>query len=337
MARKQLIVPIFIPHQGCPYRCVFCNQTEISGQDKKADREKVLKPLQTYLKTHPLDQLPEYREAAFYGGTFTGLPIERQKFLLSLLQPWLEDGSIHAIRVSTHSLFIDSEKLKLLRMNGVKTIELGVQSTDPEVLKLAGRDTPIEVLSKSANMIRTNGFKLGLQLMPGLPGDSVNKFLKSVDDVLDMKPDFVRLYPSLVIRNTALHDMYKNGEYRPWDLVKTLEALTIAVKKFSKAKVAVIRVGLHPEPSLLESYVDGPIHPSMRYLVDCRISLDKMVETLSKQVKLPNKVLFKVPSKQVSTYTGHKKENIIKLKNLFSLDEVSVQEGNDDCELELVT
>ena len=336
MARKQLIVPIFIPHQGCPYRCVFCNQTEISGQDKKEDRDKVLIPLQTYLKTLPLDKLPEYREAAFYGGTFTGLPIERQKFLLSLLQPWLKGGMIHAIRVSTHSLFIDYERLELLKENGVKTIELGVQSTDPEVLKLAGRETSINLLFKSAAMIRENDFKLGLQLMPGLPGDTVNKFLKSVDDVLGMQPDFVRLYPSLVIRNTALHDMYKNGDYCPWDLEKTLEALAIAVKKFSKARVPVIRIGLHPEPSLLEGYVDGPIHPSMRYLVDCRISLERMVGILNSQEKLTNKVLFKVPSRQVSIYTGHKKENISKLKKLFSLNEVAIQCGNDDSDLELV-
>jgi histone acetyltransferase (RNA polymerase elongator complex component) len=336
MARKQLIVPIFIPHQGCPYRCVFCNQTEISGQDKKADREKVLKPLQTYLKTLPLDELPEYREAAFYGGTFTGLPIERQKFLLSLIQPWIKDELIHAIRVSTHSLFIDPERLELLRVNNVKTVELGVQSTDPEVLKLAGRDTPIELLSKSAAMIRKNDFKLGLQLMPGLPGDTIQKFLKSVDDVLEMKPDFVRLYPALVIRNTALHDMYVRGAYRPWTIEKTIEALVAAVKKFSQAEIPVIRIGLHPEPSLLEGYVDGPIHPSMRYLVDCRISLERMVGILSQQGKLPDKVLFKVPSKQVSTYTGHKKENLIKLKDQFSLHEVSIQKGNDDCVLELV-
>ena len=336
MAGKQLIVPIFIPHQGCPYRCVFCNQTEISGQDKKADREKVLKPLQTYLKTLPLDELPEYREAAFYGGTFTGLPIERQKFLLSLLHPWIKDELIHAIRVSTHSLFIDSERLELLRENHVKTVELGVQSTDPEVLKLAGRDTPNNLLSKSAAMIRKNNFKLGLQLMPGLPGDTVQKFLKSVDDVIEMRPDFVRLYPALVIRNTALHDMYMKGAYRPWSIEKTIEALVAAVKKFSQAEIPVIRIGLHPEPSLLEGYVDGPIHPSMRYLVDCRISLERMVRILSQQEKLPDKVLFKVPSRQVSTYTGHNKENIIKLKNQFSLHEVSIQKGSDDCVLELV-
>ncbi|MGV7221324.1 MAG: elongator complex protein 3 [Nitrospinales bacterium] len=336
MAKKQLIVPIFIPHQGCPYRCVFCNQTEISGQDKREDRDKVLKPLQSYIKSLPLEELPEYREAAFYGGTFTGLPIERQKYLLSLLQPWLQDGMIHAIRVSTHSLFIDLERLELLKVNGVKTVELGVQSTDAEVLKLSGRETSTDLLSNSARMIRENGFKLGLQLMPGLPGDSVTKFIKSVDDVLEMRPDFVRLYPALVIRNTALHDMYNNGDYRPWDLEKTLEALAIAVKKFSRAGVPVIRIGLHPEPSLLEGYVDGPIHPSIRYLVDCKISLEKMIEILNKHENLPNKVLFKVPSKKISTYTGHKKENIIRLKDQFSLDEVSFQSGIDDCELELV-
>ena len=336
MARKRLIVPIFIPHQGCPYRCVFCNQVEITGQDKQADRDRVLNPLNTYLKSLPLSQLPEFREAAFYGGTFTGLPVQRQEFLLSLLQPWLDNGMLHAVRVSTHSLYIDSERLALLERYRVKTIELGVQSTDPDVLKLAGRETEPGVVIKSAELIRKNNFQLGLQLMPGLPGDSIEKFLTSVDDTLSMRPDFVRLYPALVIRNTQLHEMYLRGDYRPWGMEPTIEALKLAVMKFAEAGVPVIRIGLHPEPSLLEGYIDGPFHPSMKYLVDCRIGLDRMVELLDSQNKSLKKVAFIVPPNKVSIFTGHKKENLDKLKDLFSLDEISIQSGNLKDGLELV-
>lgn len=336
MARKRLIVPIFIPHQGCPYRCVFCNQTEITGQDKRSDHERVLKPLREYLLSRPLDQLPEFREAAFYGGTFTGLPGQRQEFLLSLLQPWLDDGMIHAIRVSTHSLYIDSGRLALLKNYGVKTVELGVQSTDPEVLNLSGRETAPGQVAEAAALIRQNNFKLGLQLMPGLPGDTVAKFMRSADEVLSMEPDFVRLYPALVIRNTRLHEMYLREEYRPWDMETTIEALKLAVIKFAQAGVPVIRIGLHPEPSLLNGYVAGPIHPSMRYLVDCRIGFDQMAEILKGQNTLSDEVAFRVPSNEVSIYTGHKKENLEKLKKLFGIDKISFLRGKKEDGLELV-
>ena len=336
MARKHLIVPIFIPHQGCPYRCVFCNPVEITGQDKQTDRDRVLDPLNVYLKSLPLEQLPKFREAAFYGGTFTGLPTQRQEFLLGLLQPWLDNGMLHAIRVSTHSLFIDPERLTLLAKYRVKTVELGVQSTDPEVLKLAGRESEPGLVAKSAELVRKNNFQLGLQLMPGLPGDSVEKFMVSVDETLSMRPDFVRLYPALVIRNTRLHEMYLRGEYRPWDMERTIEALKLAVIKFASAGVPVIRIGLHPEPSMLKGYVDGPFHPSMKYLVDCRIGLDKMAALLKSKNKLGKNAVFKVPARAASIYIGHKKENLAKLKGLFSLDEVSVQCGDTVGELELV-
>ena len=336
MARKRLIVPIFIPHQGCPYRCVFCNQTDITGQDKQADHDMVLEPLREYLGSRPLDQMPEFREAAFYGGTFTGLPSRRQEFLLSLLQPWLDDGMIHAIRVSTHSLYIDAGRLALLKKYRVKTVELGVQSTDPEVLNLSGRETAPGLVAEAAALIRKNNFNLGLQLMPGLPGDTVEKFMRSVDEVLSMKPDFVRLYPTLVIRNTRLHEMYRRGEYRPWDMETTIDALKLAALKFAEAGVPVIRIGLHPEPSLLKGYVAGPFHPSMRYLVDCRIGLDRMVKILKGQNTLPDQVAFRVPSNEFSIYTGHKKENLGKLKKLFGLDKVSLLRGKKEDELELV-
>ena len=149
--------------------------------------------LRTHLEDLDRDNLPSRRELAFFGGSFTGIPLERQKYLLSAVQPWVLSGEIQSVRVSTHALFIDDMKLSLLRKNHVETVELGIQSTDEEVLKLAGRECPLDVIQSAVDKIHKTRFRLGLQLMPGLPGDNEEKFQKSVDNVISLKPSFVRI------------------------------------------------------------------------------------------------------------------------------------------------
>ena len=334
--KTHMILPVFISHQGCPYRCVFCNQTDITGSQGRADEKKLLETLATYLGDKPLDQLPPNREVAFYGGSFTGLPAERQENLLKQVQPWVQEGLVNAIRLSTHPLFIDEERLALLKKYDVGTIELGIQSTDLNVLELSGRPCPWEVVQSAVDLIRKNGFRLGLQLMPGLPGDTDQTFARSVDDVLYLEPDFVRLYPTLVVRHTQLFEMYQEGKYTPWSLECTVDNLTTAVKKFRAKNIPVIRLGLHPDPSLLKNYVDGPYHPSLRYLVDCRIGLDEMIDDIQGQKIINEQVKFKVPSKRISVYIGHKRENIQKLKTMFRLEDVILQPEKNCDRLQLI-
>ena len=292
--------------------------------------------LATYLDDKPLDQLPPNREVAFYGGSFTGLPAERQENLLKQVQPWIEQGKVNAIRLSTHPLFIDAERLALLKKYGVGTIELGIQSTDPNVLDLSGRPCSGEAVESAVNLIRENGFQLGLQLMPGLPGDTDRTFAKSVEDVLYLKPDFVRLYPTLVVRHTELFQMYQEGRYTPWSLPRTVDNLSAAVKKFRANNIPVIRLGLHPDPSLLENFVAGPYHPSLRYLVDCRIGLEEMIENIRKLKKMNGQVKFKVPSKLISVYIGHKRENIEILKTMFRLENIALEPEKNCDRLQLI-
>ena len=322
MPRERMVVPIFIPHQGCPYRCVFCNQNEISGAEKNGDQEQLSYAFDTYLQSQSLEKLPPVREAAFYGGTFTALPFRRQEFLLSSVQTWVDQGYIHSLRLSTHPGAVDDEALNLLERYSVKTIELGVQSTDPEVLKYSGREDTLEFLEQSVHLIRTRGYQLGLQLMLGLPGDSEEKFQQSITEVLRLKPDFVRIYPALVIRETALHRMYINGEYYPWSLERTVSALKIAFKRLEAAEIPVIRLGLHPEESMLENLVDGPYHPALRDLVESRRCFDTLSELLSQEANLPDRIIFKVPMRKISNYTGHRKENISMLKKKFGIKEL---------------
>jgi histone acetyltransferase (RNA polymerase elongator complex component) len=329
--KTHMILPVFIPHLGCPYRCVFCNQTDITGSHEKADEKKVLDTLDTYLGDKSLSELPPNREVAFYGGSFTGLPLQRQEHLLGLVTPWVERGLVNAIRLSTHPLFIDDDRLALLKKYDVKTIELGIQSTDQNVLQLSGRPCTMETIVSAAELIKKKGFRLGLQLMPGLPGDTDKTFQKSVDDTLNLNPDFVRLYPTLVIRHTQLFEMYQDGQFIPWSLEQTLENLKAAVKKYRQKDITVIRMGLHPDPSMLENYVDGPYHPSLRYLVDCRIGLDEMINQIKGLDGLTDTIKFKFPSKSTSIYIGHKRENLQKLKEMFHLENIIMQPDND-CE-----
>ena len=336
MPRQRMIVPIFIPHQGCPYRCVFCNQNEISGAEKVEDQKRLDSAFETYLQSRPLEVLPPIREAAFYGGTFTALPVQRQEFLLSAVQGWVDRGYIQCLRLSTHPGAVDTGALDVLGKYSVKTIELGVQSTDPEVLRQSGRgDTP-ESLERSVYLIRSRGYQLGLQLMLGLPGDSEETFQQTVVDVLRFRPDFVRIYPTLVVRGTALHEMYERGEYKPWSLDRTVNALKIAVKRFEAAGIPVIRLGLHPEPSMLAHRVAGPHHPALRSLVDSRIGFDILSDLLLQQAVLPERVTFNVPLRKLSNYTGHRKENILMLKEKFAIKELVFSQTADLAAPELV-
>ena len=329
MPRQRMIVPVFIPHQGCLYRCVFCNQNEISGTEKEEDQARLDNAFNTYLKSRPLKELAPIREAAFYGGTFTALPVQRQEFLLSSVQAWVEQGYVQNLRLSTHPGAVNTEALELLSKYSVKTIELGVQSTDPDVLRQSGRgDTP-EALGRAIDLIRSKDYQLGLQLMLGLPGDSEGIFQKSVSDTLHFEPDFVRIYPALVVRGTALHEMYEAGEYIPWSLDRTVNALKVAVKRFEGAGIPVIRLGLHPEPSLLANIVDGPHHPALRSLVESRICFDILSDLLSREAVLPERITFKVPLRKLSNYTGHRKENILMLKEKFAIKELVFMQTPD--------
>ncbi len=334
--RNQLIIPVFIPHEGCPYRCAFCNQSKITGVNQQSDEIVVGQTIQSYLDVFDSESLPEKREVAFYGGSFTGLPEERQKRLLHAVQPSIHSGEVHSIRVSTHSLLVSSNKISLLKENNVKTVELGIQSTNDRVLQAVGRPCDFETVKSAVDSIRKNGLRLGLQLMPGLPEDDENIFMKSVQDVIGLTPDFVRIYPTLVIKNTELYEMYKLEKYLPWKLNRMVRLVKDALIAFQKENIPVIRVGLHADPSMLENLVDGPYHPAFRYLVDSLIARGKMFDLLDQLQKIPQTLTFKVPSREVSLYLGHKKDNIHAIQNRYGINNVLIQQIGDQEDLQLV-
>ena len=322
MGRKRVIVPVFIPHQGCPYRCVFCNQNEITGSDRHDDRMRMDAAFETYFRESSRGEVASDCELAFYGGSFTALPESRQYYFLETAQHWYKEGLIQGIRLSTHPSAVSREGLNFLAPYPVRTIELGVQSTHPEVLRQAGRGDTLETLASATRWIQERGTALGMQLMLGLPGDSEAAFEKTVEDVISLNPDCVRIYPALVVRGTALERMYRKGEYVPWELERTLETLKMAVRRFDAEGIPVIRLGLHPEPSLLENLVAGPFHPALRSLVNSRLGCDELTLLLQKEKNIADRVVFKVPARKVSHYTGYARENRLKLKEKFSIKEL---------------
>jgi histone acetyltransferase (RNA polymerase elongator complex component) len=334
--RKQLIIPIFIPHEGCPYRCAFCNQSKITGVNHQSDETIVGQTIQSYLDVFDSKNLPEKREVAFYGGSFTGLPEERQKQLLHAVQPSINSGKVLSIRVSTHSLLVNPHNISLLKDKNVKTVELGIQSTNDRVLQAVGRPCGFKTVKSAVDSIRKEGLGLGLQLMPGLPEDDETVFMKSVKDVIGLKPDFVRIYPTLVIRKTKLYEMYKLGEYRSWALDRMVRLVKDALLAFQSENISVIRVGLHSDPSMLENFVDGPYHPAFRYLVDSLIAREKMFDLINQLQRVPQTLTFKVPTRQVSLYLGHKKDNIQAIQNRYGIKTILFQQIDDQEILQLV-
>ncbi len=334
--RDLLVIPVFIPHEGCPYRCSFCNQLKITGVNAQSDEIVINKAIESYLNIFKSNDLPKKREVAFYGGSFTGLELERQKHLLNAVQPWIKSDQIDSIRVSTHSLLVNQNNISLLKNSGVQTVELGIQSTNNDVLNSVGRPCELQTVKSAVKIIRDNELKLGLQLMPGLPLDNESIFMKSVNDVISLKPDFVRIYPTLVIKNTKLFEMYTSGNYVPWSLDRMIELVKISLIAFQKADIPVIRVGLHADPSMLENFVDGPYHPSFRYLVDRLIARDKMFHLLNRLGKYPKTITFKVPSRQVSLFLGHKKDNILAIKQKFGINNILLKQIDNQEDFELV-
>ncbi|MFB0921697.1 MAG: radical SAM protein [Oscillospiraceae bacterium] len=211
MTAKRNIIPVFVPHLGCPNNCVFCNQHRISGESSPATPESVKKAiLEGKAKIAENSNI----ELAFYGGSFTAIPVKEQDVLLDAALPFLHDGSLKSLRLSTRPDAIDTETLQRLRSYGIRTIELGAQSMCDEVLKHSGRGHTAEQTEKSARLIKKHGFELMLQMMTGLPGDTRERTIETAKRIIALKPDGVRIYPTVIVENTPLCDMWRAGTYR---------------------------------------------------------------------------------------------------------------------------
>lgn len=321
---EKYIIPIFVPHLGCPNNCTFCNQKSISGQMKNVTAKEVKEIIEDYLKNFKNKELQ--KEIAFFGGSFTGIEENIQEELLSVAYEYVKNGVVSGIRISTRPDYIDKEKLKLLKKYGVKTIELGVQSTNDYILKKCKRGHTFEDVKKASKMIRKYGFILGHQMMIGLPESTRLDELNTAKDLAKLKPKIIRLYPVLVIKNTELEEEYKNKEYEPITLNQAVEICKELSYFFEKKKIKVIRIGLQntdliSNPENVESeVVAGPYHEAFGQLVEDSIWYDKILDKIKKFNTKVIEAQIEVNPVNVNNVVGHKKSNIEKLKEVYDLE-----------------
>ena len=321
-----MIIPFFIPHSGCPHQCVFCNQKNIIGQAAPTAPSAVPRKIREHLSTHKADG-PVH--IAFYGGSFTGLPQETQQSYLEAAQPFIRSGQITSIRLSTRPDTITRGNLAFLRTYHVKTIELGAQSMDDQVLALAGRGHTAADTVNAVDLLRAYGFTIGLQLMPGLPGDSSGLFMRTIDEIIALRPDVVRLYPALVIKGTPLEGLFRSNQYVPLSIEEAVSLCRDALLRFEQAGIGVIRIGLQATEELDNpgTILAGPYHPAFRELVESSLFLDAMRSVLRQRRETRGSVTVQVNPKDLSAAIGQRRSNIDILKKEFALQELRIVEG----------
>lgn len=267
MKQKHYTIPIFIPELACPFQCVYCNQKKISGKQKIPSEAEVIQSIEEHLKTLP--NRNAHIELGFFGGNFTGIETKEQERYLQLVQPYLKNKQIHSIRCSTRPDYINQATLDRLKHFGMKTIELGAQSTHEEVLMLSTRGHSKKDIEDASLLIKENGFVLGLQMMTGLPGDTIERSLQTASDIIGFGANESRIYPCLVIRDTKLAEWYQQGKYQPQHIEEAVKRAKEIYLMFKKSGVKVLRMGLHPSEGLMngKDLIAGPFHPSFSEMV----------------------------------------------------------------------
>jgi len=309
--KKNFIIPIFLPHQGCPHRCVFCQQQTITnylGNQRTPDE--IRNTIELAIQSKQFSA-KKPKEVAFYGGTFTSLPISSMITMLGTVKPYIEKGIIQSIRLSTRPDSISEDRLNILESFSVSTVELGVQSMDDRVLLLSHRGHTSQDTVNAFKILKRRGFTVGAQLMPGLPGDSKEIFMDTIDKVIGLRPDMARLYPTLVIRGTILAKWYREGKYTPMGLNHTVDLCKEACIRLEDSGVPVIRIGLMSSPSLLKrgEIVAGPWHPSLGFLVQSAIHLERLSPYLPTPGG-PKNIILLAPEEEIPLIRGHKRSGI---------------------------
>jgi len=315
--KKHKTIPVFVPHLGCPQDCLFCNQKKITGELQQVTAERVQELIQIAAK-HKQER--ETLEIGFFGGSFTGISPAVQE---ALLKPALEakkQGILDGIRLSTRPDYINQEVIDRLLRFGVTTVELGAQSMDDEVLKRANRGHEAVQTVEAARMIKANGLGLGLQMMIGLPGDTLKKTLQTAEAFCEMEPACVRMYPTLVIKETALAELWKANKYQPLSLDDAVDWCKQLYQIFTAKQIDVIRMGLlNMKP---EDVLAGPYHPSFGELVLSAACYDELKKAVT---GYPSKFLrLQMHPSYVSVLCGHRKKNIMKLKEEFGFEDIKI-------------
>lgn len=325
-----LIIPIFIMNNGCPHRCIFCNQKITAGKFP-------LKITKDYFDTETHSYLAWNKdksrkvEVAFYGGSFTGIDPDYQEELLSWANAFIKRKLVHSLRISTRPDYISTDKLTLLKKHGVDTVEIGAQSFVDDVLQKAQRGHDAEDTKKAITILKQNGFKTGIHLMIGLLGDTKEGFLHSINKTIELKPDMVRIHPVIVFKNTVLADKFKEGEYKPLDLPDAVELCRLAWERLSLAGIRIIRMGLQMTREMENegAVLAGPIHPAFGTLVFSSVFYNYVIRCLSDVSQNTKEIHFKLSQSDISSFRGLNNSNMKAIKKLYPLTNFIVESAKN--------
>lgn len=325
-------ISIFVPHKGCPNDCSFCNQRAISGQTIPATTDDVAKAVDTAIK-YNID--PKNTEIAFFGGSFTAIEREYMLSLLTAAKHFLDTYKFKGIRVSTRPDCIDNEVLKILKEYGVTAIELGAQSMCDEVLVANRRGHTAEDVRNASKLIKDYGFELGLQMMTGLYKSDFTKDEYTANEIIKLLPDTVRIYPTVVLKNTHLGYLQEIGEYKAPDAEESVPLCAKLLQMFRESNIKVIKLGLHSSETVEADMIGGAYHPAFRELCEGRIFYEKILKKLEGKDKNQTYIVY-VPKKAISKAKGQQKRNEKALKNQGFYCTIKGKENLQNFEIEVV-
>ena len=333
---RPFIIPVFIPHAGCPHQCVFCNQVSITGaKPGAATLDKIRIQIRKFLNYKKENRGPV--QIAFFGGNFLGLKQSEIKSCLGLAADFVSQGLVDGIRFSTRPDTIDKGRLDILKNYPVSIVELGVQSMDDQVLALTGRRQSAEDTIRAVEALKERQLGIGMQMMVGLPGDSEARALVTARKIADLGPDCVRIYPTLVVENSRLAKWFKKGEYRPLSIEDAVTLVKKVYLLFRQEGIEVIRMGLQTSDDLEDgsTVLGGPHHPAFGHLVYSEIFWDKVMAAIDSTGLVKDTLTIFVNPRSISKMRGLNNSNIKKLKKQFSFGSVEVMSDSSLTEEEL--
>lgn len=316
---KNRIIPIFVPHIGCPHQCIFCDQRQIAGVHSAPTGEDAAR-----LVAKGLERAGPGAEVAFYGGSFTAVNSDVQLDLLKAVSPFLASGMVSSLRVSTRPDAVDKAVMERLNHYGVQTVELGCQSMNDAVLKKSRRGHSSHDVYNSVHQLKSYGFSVILQMMTGLPGDSEKTAIETARELASLQPDGVRIYPTVVVRGSPLDLLYRRGEYIPQSVEETVDLCAKLLPIFYGSGIPVLRIGLQSTEALSGGgALAGGYHPALGELVKARCYRN-LASALLKSCRGVYSVTLGVAPNRISIMIGQKRCNLLWLQREFKIRQIKV-------------
>jgi histone acetyltransferase (RNA polymerase elongator complex component) len=332
------IIPVFLPHAGCRHRCVFCNQVQITGSKNTSISLTEFRSRVKETLSYNQDK-QKAAQIAFFGGNFLGMEAADISAWLAAATAFVDQGLVGGIRFSTRPDTIDSNRLDLINNFPVTTVELGVQSMHDQVLSLSRREHTRADTERAVNLLKDRSYQIGLQLMVGLPGDSPALALNTAAQVVGLAPDFVRIYPTIVLAGSPLAEWYRKGEYVPLALEECVTLVKHLYLLYRRNSIRVIRMGLQASRDLIEgsAIVTGPYHPAFGHLVHSEIFFDCAVSAIQAAQLSAAHLTIRVHPNNISRMRGLKNANIKKIIQQYHFRSVAILPDAALAEDELAT